>query len=226
MSRVNAIKYTEIVNPKKDVVLMGEMAHAKNVYKLEVMEVLRQLRHMGFTHFGMEMIPVDIKTDNETLEKHFDFNWSFGTPKNYFFELVKMARQLDMEIVGLDMPYDRYLTAKLPNEHEERNRHFAKEIKKVVDRGHKMIAFMHVAHSLKQSPDDKQDSVRSLLVDEDVSNVSIQLIGGCDRRGDCSPWSNEARAVVKSKKDKLRFYYKDSKPDTYTVHLPQRPVAH
>lgn len=225
MSRINSIKYTEIVSPVKKVVLMGEASHAKNVYKLEVMEVLRQLRHMGFTHFGMEMIPVDIKTDTATLEKHFNDYWSIETPKNYYLELVKMAKQLGMKIVALDMPYDRYMTSKLPNEHEERNRHFAAEIKKVTDAGHKIIAFMHSSHSLKMSSKDTGDSVRSLLIDKNIENVSIKLVGGCYRK-DCSPWFDEAKSAVEAKKDKHRFYYQDSSPDKFTVHLPQVPVQY
>ena len=117
----NPADYGKMIQHKHRVVLFGEWQHSVGAYKVEVANAIRQLSKMGFNQLGMEMFPSDeqpmldeyIKTGSNLnqVKAFLKLNWGIYEEKTGgYSHIVVTAKNSGLGIIGLDLPYDSYLT--------------------------------------------------------------------------------------------------------------------
>ncbi len=178
MTTRTEVDYGKLVGGHKAVIL-GESHHHTPDYQEEVAQSLKKLRSLGFTHFGLEMLPSDVNVDNdkarvEQLKSHFEA----GHAKVY-----QEAKRTGFTVVPLDMPYSKQQTYPDPAGgrcYIDRNHWMVKTAMKTLGARHKMVLFMHHGHAFGkgslQTPD--KEGVRSLLKAKGISTVYIRISGG------------------------------------------------
>ena len=236
-------KYQDLIPPHQRIVIVGEASHGIRPYTRELARALKALKAVGFSHFGLEMLPSAYNKDikrysasgqmSESLTQYLS-QWThrdaYQTPLNYR-ELIDDARSAGMQIVGLDIHIDDWFDMEQRASHLKRNHHMADEIARIARRGHRIVAFMHHRHA--ETTDVFGSGVKRTLKElHQLDATFIKLVGGtsCVLPDDCRRPGRlplEVRAITAGMATE-RFYIEGKggldKAD-YLLHLPQIVVA-
>jgi len=235
MTDRKSVNYSTFVRPTTKVVLFGEVTHNTTAFKQEFIIALKALKALNFTHVGMEMFPSDLnenlkgyttKGDYEnSLTQHLQDYWDYVPQAKQYIEIMKAAKKLNMQIIGLDMPYkdhdkhncnEKKLENCQTSSHAARNTHMTEQIVKHVNKGAKIAAFMQYWHVRTRKT--YEPGIKTLLQKKKLSPVFISLVGGST-----SPAFPTAIDAKKEQLEKTRFYVKGigSDREDYIIHSPQ-----
>lgn len=242
------VDYSKMISPSTKVVLFGEDVHTRAKLIHEFVLAMPILKKRGFTHVGLEMLPSKY---NEKLKKYVQsgvhatnlYNylnkfWSSnnGRPNGYI-EIIKKARQLKMQLIGLDwhpddikkyeVCHDKQASACRAPSHLARNKHMAKQIIAHLGANKKIIAYTHYNHTRTIRPlaqpipgfDVSGIGIKGLLMQKNLNPLFIKLVGGGRSGRSSSKMINDA---IHDNVDNTRFYIRGkggkSEPD-FLVHL-------
>lgn len=201
------VDYTKMVPADSRVVSVGEN-HANPRAKAEFKASLQELKNLGFTHVGMEMLGTDqqqlideyVQTGarkNELLEQLKEFQRYRYANVNYL-EIIDEAKRLDLKIVALDMPDN--LRDDLKDKGISRDIWMKQTIKTILDSdtNNKIVTFSGRIH---MDAWEGSQTMAGLLREDGVSLTSVNLSGGKQTDG---IWVVD-RAARKAGVDKDRF---------------------
>ncbi len=217
--------YISMVKPEHKVVILGEVSHHSAAFKTEVIRALAELKQLGYTHLGLEMLPSDVPANIAQAIQHMKNYW------NGHEIVIAEAARLNIKIVGLDMPYSQQSQiADHDEQYLQRNHHMAKQAQTVLRSGHRMMVYMHYGHSINGTSRNNtptKNGFKSLMQSAGYPTLNIQLQGGeLTDNGICSkggilPISIQAQ---KSNQQNSRFAVNTAGKNTgtdYSIHLPQ-----
>jgi len=207
------VNYAKMLPRTVPVALFGEMSHYNSAYQLEIIEILPELKSLGFTHLALEMIPYDeqeklnnfYKSDANAkeLQEFIEGHWSWGEDNpipahKMLFKIIETARSLDMKIVGLDMPVDQHKQYDIcttdemfydktckQSSHLARNHVMTNIIEDIVKNGGRCIAFMHYFHAVFRH--EFETGIGMLLKQKGIKSITIQLQHPNYGFGECEP---------------------------------------
>jgi hypothetical protein len=217
------VDYTALTVGYKAVIL-GESHHATVAYQNEVASSLKELKRLGFTHFGLEMLQTDLSSssDKTNMENIRDTFYP-GHVRVY-----EAAIHANFKIVPLDMPIAQqqaYKASSLQKRYRDRNHWMAKAALKDLNAGHKMVLFMHHGHAIGSTgnlrvPDNH--GVSQLLKSKGIPTVYIQIAGGAWNDSTCSNRGSDVsnRAQLDNTQN-TRFSTKGGMGIDHVIHLPQ-----
>ena len=58
MNKFDDAVYKRMITPQSKVAIVGETSHSNILFAREVARALPQFKALGFTHFGLEMLPI------------------------------------------------------------------------------------------------------------------------------------------------------------------------
>jgi len=237
MTDRNAVNYSKLIRPNTKVVLFGETIHNTIAFKREFITALRALKRRNFTHVALEMFPADLNDKLEAysrngqyesvLIQHLQEFWGYVPKAKQYIDIMKTARQLNMTIIGIDMPYkdfDKH-SCKEKNfdnckisTHGERNKYMVERIIEHTKKGAKIVSFMQYWHARSRNRS-YETGIKKLLRAKGLSPIFISLVGGSD--GAAFP---TAIAAKNENLGQTRFVVKGrgtADREDYIVHLPQ-----
>lgn len=224
---MDATQFTEVDYAKlagsSRAVILGETHHHTREYQLEIVNSLIAFKKLGFSHFGMEMLHSDwnvtrTQSTADKISSHFE-------PEHAL--VFNEAIRLNLTVIPLDMPYDKQdeygnFTEK---RYRDRNYWMAKEAQKVLNKGHKMVLFIHLGHALSGTGSleiGDKDGVRALLKAKSISTSLIQLAGGKWDGDMCLSRVTPASALAQHQNlHNTRFSTTGAHGIDHVVHLPQ-----
>ncbi|WP_221794329.1 ChaN family lipoprotein [Oceanobacter mangrovi] len=192
------VNYQEMLPRNIEVAIFGEVSHNTNIYKIEFLKALPELKRRGFTHLGMEMFPANLQSElnkfsntasgSKELAEFLEENWSWGNGSNsvLYFKIIEKARSLGIKIIGLDLPYDQHQQYDTCNSkqlsdgtckqssHLARNIFMTDLIANITNHGGRCIAFMHYYHAVYIS--DFEAGIKNLLDNRHIQNKVIKLL--------------------------------------------------
>jgi len=174
------IDYRKIIKAPHRLVLFGEWQHSVESYKYEMVRIMPQLKAMGFTHFGLEMLPTSLQPglnrgEIAATEKHLNEWWEDGySTQGAFIHMVNAAHAVGMTVLALDIPYDDW-----PDQgaHNARNANMAAVLADTVNSGHRVVAYMAYAHAWSIM------GVKDLLRGRGLNPLFIKFDGGIANEG-------------------------------------------
>jgi hypothetical protein len=217
------VDYGQLVGGHKAVIL-GESHHSTPAYQDEVARSLNELRRLGFTHFGLEMLQTDVNIGNDkTTVEHINNTFFPGHARIY-----QEAKRSGFTVVPLDMPISKqqsYGSNDLDRRYADRNHWMLKSAMKYLGAQHKMVLFMHHGHALGsrssiRTPD--KGGLRSLLQAKGISTIYIQIAGGAWTDSICSLRGyTTSNLAQRDNVQNTRFATTGGAGVDHIIHLPQ-----
>ncbi len=232
MSERKSVNYSKIVQPSTRIILFGEVTHNSIAYKKEFITALKVLKKLNFTHIALEMFPSNLNEKlkaysekgqyEHVLIKHLQEYWDYVPKAKLYVDIMKTAKSLNMQIIGLDMPYEdhekhqckeRVRTNCQTSSHAARNQYMVDVITSHVNKGAKIVAFMQYWHL--RTREAYEPGMKVLLQKNKLSPIFISLVGGPGEPG----FPTAIKAAEDNKSD-TRFYVKGLGADRedYIIH--------
>lgn len=236
------IDYSSIIEPDCRVLAFGE-SHRGLAEKKEVIDSLKQLKNMGFTHLGLEFLGVEMQEiidrylldknekDREAIWDHLK-TWSWG---EIFFgtylEIMEEAQKLGIKVVGLDMPQrekDFYQVSEEIELQQRRNPFMAKKVRDILFENprNRVITFTGSGHI--QNVDEGDGSMVLNLREDDIKIITVDLSIRIHKPPHGGQYPNLEKCAQKAGVENEKFmlasqsHFPDSVfPFDYLIYLPE-----
>lgn len=219
---------------KTRVLLFGEH-HDSDSTKVFLVQLLPELKALGYTHMGMEMVPENLQRDLDFFFKSGDIRklskvktfldekWKYGddgTGRRYF-DLIVEAQKLGIRTIALDVREADYETIKTEtNLQEIREKQMDKMMREVIrsNDGSRLFALMGNYHACSER-------IRSALGPDNhrVASFTTGFVGANELLSKMAQEANVHREAFMVEAAGYRFP-RGRAPFDIQIHLPQTEV--
>lgn len=189
------VDYAAMITQKTRVLALGE-THTRPEQKDELINHLKDLKDLGFTHLGMEIFGTNLQ---EIIDGYYEGRYTRDEFRRLipydevYFNIVDKAKELGIRVVGIEIPtpemekFDRDMNKlieegkiadylKFIDERDrQRDRWMAKTVQKILDAdpNNKVVIYSGSGHS-----ELKKGTMAGLLVKAGIDLISVNMIGG------------------------------------------------